>query len=158
MAQITQNFDVKIRVVHPFLTKSLSDSDTTRIAATGTFTFTPQPQVDTAQASLASEGFEQDDALQDKVEKVKGDLLKAIDDISRIEEAIRKKAGHITYNYDPELAENESIANAEEDIFGVASGRITYDMYVATLKFEEKINKFIAHMSMESDGEFSVPA
>jgi len=158
MAQVTNNFDVKIRIVHPLLTKPLPSTDRNRIQATGSFTFEPPPQVDVGQGPVSSLDLRQDEALEDKIQSVRNGLEKAIDDIDRLEELLRKRSGHITFRYDAELADNEDIALAEEDIFGFASGAITYDMYMGVLKFEEKINKFISHMSMENEGAFRVSA
>lgn len=158
MAYIEKTVDVLIKVVHPFLTKSLSSKDSSRLKATGTFNYVGQEQVDIGQSSLSSDNFSQDKTAQDKAEEIQDGLKKAINDINRIQEAIAKKANHIVFRYDPELAENEAIAQAEEDIFGFASGVITYEKYVAILEFEEKINKFISHMSIENEGNFSVSA
>lgn len=154
MAAETEDFDVKIRIIFPSLTKSLPQKDSERINATGTFNFEPQPQVDTTQGIAATEDFVQETNNKERVATLKNNFDEMIAELDRIGAAFEKRAKHITLEYDPELAENEALANAEMDIFGSVSGKITYEMFKQTVDFENKINKFISHQAIENEGVF----
>ena len=143
MATISEDFDVKIRVIFPFLTKSLPADDSERISATGTFNFDPPPQVDTAQGAAVNENRVKETPAADRVTSLKGELEDLLAGFDRIQEAMKKRSNHIILRYDPELTQNEALANAEADLFGVASGKITYQMYEQIVEYQEKINKYI---------------
>ena len=155
MAAISDNFDVKIRVVFPFLTKSLNTDDSSRINATGTFNFSPPPQVDTAQGTAVQSSPVKATPVQERARVLKGDLEDLLAGFNRIQEAMRSRAQHIVLKYDPELAENEALANAEVDLFGFASGAITYNMFNQVLDYQQKIDKYISHLSIENEGVLS---
>ena len=152
MAAITESFDVKIRVIFPFLTKSLPEDDNDRINATGNFNFEPPPQVDTAQGSVITNSPQAETSKTERIQNLKDGLSGLMDDFDRIQDSMRKKAKHITLRYDPEITQNESLANAEEALFGSASGAITYEMFEEVLAYNEQINKYISHMSIENGG------
>lgn len=155
MAAVTDNFDVKIRVVFPYLTRSLPKNDNDRINATGNFNFNPPPQVDTAQGLILDPNPVKELSNESRIENLKTGLDNLLDDFDKIQEAMRKKASHLVLVYDPELTENEPLANAEKELFGSASGRITYKMFEEVLAFQEKINKYISHLSIENRGTLS---
>ena len=152
---ISDSFDVKIRVVFPRITKSLPDKDSEQISAIGAFTFSPPPTVDTTTSAAATSSLSQQVAEDDDVEKLKNDFNDLLADIERIEKVFAKRTGHIKLEYDPERVENDALATAEENIFGGASGVITYDMYKKVIDFQQKINKFISHQSIENEGMLS---
>jgi len=152
MAAVTTDFDVKIRVVFPFLTKSLPQDDNERINATGNFNFEPPPQVDTALGHAVSESPVQETNKKERREELKTGLTGLLDRFDKIQDAMRKRSKHITMEYDPEVTENESLTNAEIEIFGSASGSITYEKFEEVLAFHEKIYKYIAHLSVENKG------
>lgn len=152
MAAVTDNFDVKIRIVFPFLTKSLSEDDSDRINATGNFNFEPPPQVDTAQGAIISESPIQELSKTERIENLKNELAEMLDEFDKIQEAMKAKAKHIVLVYDPELTKNEALAEAELELFGTQSGRISYEMFEEVLAYQEKINKYISHMSIENGG------
>lgn len=152
MAAVSENFDVKIRVVFPFLTRSLPKNDNDKINATGNFNFTPPPQVNTAQGLAVSENLVKAPSYSDRISNLKNGLSGLMNDFDKIQDVIRKRCKHIVLVYDPELTENEALANAEIDLFGVASGRITYEMFEQVLSYQEKINKYISHLSVENGG------
>lgn len=153
MATVSDNFDVKIRVIFPFLTRSLPVDDNTRINATGNFNFEPPPQVDTAQGLIVSESPVKEKTRKEKADDVKKDLCDLLLEFDKIQDVIKRRSKHITLKYDPELTKNEALADAEIEIFGQASGRITYDMYEQVLAYQEKINKYISHISIENGGQ-----
>lgn len=152
MATVTDDFDVKIRVVFPFLTKSLPKDDNQRINATGNFNFEPPPQVDTATGSTVGTSPIQETNKEERKEELRTGLINLLERFDKIQSAMEKRSKHITMEYDPEITENEVLANAEIEIFGSASGSITYKKFEEVLAFHEKINKYIAHLSIENKG------
>lgn len=152
MAAITESFDVRIRVVYPLLTKSLPKDDSKRINATGNFNFEPPPQVDTTQGLAAKSSPVKSIGVEERVDNLKNGLDALLVDFDRIQDMMRKRAGHITLEYDSELTQNEALANAEAELFGGASGQITYSMFEEALALQEKVDKYISHMSVENDG------
>jgi O-acetylhomoserine/O-acetylserine sulfhydrylase-like pyridoxal-dependent enzyme len=152
MAAVTDDFDVKIKVVFPYLTKSLPTDDNERINATGNFNFDSRPQVDTAQGTIVSESPEAAISTAERVDNLKTGLQELLDDFDRIQAAMKEKAKHITLVYDPELTKNEALASAEAEIFGGAGGVITYEMFEQVLAYHEKLNKYISHLSVENGG------
>lgn len=152
MAAVTETFDIKIRVVFPFLTKSLPTDDSARINATGNFNFEPPPQVDTAQGAVVSQSSVKEISKPERVQNLKTGLNDLMADFDLIQKVMKKRAGHIALNYDPELTKNEALASAEMDLFGASTGRITYAKFEEVLAYHEKINKYIAHMSIENGG------
>jgi len=155
MAAENRSFDVRINIIFPLLTKSLNDKDVDRIKATGAFNFESRPQVDTAIGELASLSFEKTTGTKERVENLKKEFNNMLGDFARLEKAMEKKASHIVLKYDPEVAENETLTDAEETLFGVATGEITYQMYKKVLDYEHKVNKYISHQSVENQGAFS---
>ena len=151
----SKTFDFKISVIFPFVTKDLKDKDSTRINATGAFNFRSRPQVDTAVGPIISSDHKRIPTNAEEVTTLKKNFDTMLADISRIEVAMERKAKHITLTYDPELSENEALTDTEESIFGVASGRVTFPMYKQVLEFENRIDKYISHQSIENKGVLS---
>jgi hypothetical protein len=79
-------------------------------------------------------------------------------DLDKIQKAIRKRAKNIVFEYDPNLTKNEGYANAEESLFGYASGTITYDMYEQILELEKKLDGWVRHASVANGGALNVGA
>jgi hypothetical protein len=152
MAQISFNADVKIKVVFPYVTKSLKTGDKSRVEATGAFTYTPKPQIDTARRNITESNFQEATSNKDRAERLKAGLSDLLSEIAKIKAVMAKRAKNIFFQYDPMLTSNEAYADAEETLFGFASGTITFDMYQAVLDFEEKIDKWIAHKSIANGG------
>ena len=155
MAAITEDFDIKIRVVFPYLTKSLPKDDSDTITATGNFNFEPPPQVETPIGATTTSSPIKGINPSARADTLKSNLNSLAADFDNIQEAFRKRAKHIALKYDPELAQNESLANAEISIFGFASGEITYEMFDLVIDYENKIDKYISHMSIENEGVLS---
>jgi hypothetical protein len=155
MPAISFNADLKIRVVFPTLTKSLPTSDRNKLGQTGTFKYEPRPQVETAQASNTETNFTASTPQKDRFNKLGEDLDDLIAEAERIEKVYRERSQGIVFEYDPANAQNEALATAEREIFGSASGRITYTMFEQILNLEEKINKWISHQSIINDGQLN---
>jgi len=155
MTDISKTFDVQINVVFPFLTKILKEKDSDRIKASGSFNYESVPQVETAQGRKVSLNFQKADSNAVRMEKMKSDLQGMIDDFNRIEKVLEQRSQHIEFKYDPEASQNESLTDAEETLFGTASGNISFEMYKKVLEYEERIDRYISHQSIENGGPFS---
>ena len=156
MAQISFNADVKIRVVLPLVTKQLGSNQRDRVGASGAFPYEPRPQIDTAKSF--SEAEEITISNEERVSALNKRFDTMLLDLDKIQKAIRKRAKNIVFEYDPTLTKNESYADAEETIFGVASGTITYDMYEQILELEKKLDAWIRHASVANGGTLNVGA
>ena len=152
MAHINFNADVKIKVVFPIVTKSLKGDDRSRINTTGAFTYTPKPQVPSAQSTMTSVDFKEPISNKERAEKLHGRLDDLLKEIDKVKAFMAKKAKNVVFEYDPTLTQNEIYADAEETLFGYASGTITYAMFEQILNFEEKIDRWIAHQSIANGG------
>lgn len=155
MAQINFNADFKIKVVYPYLTRSLTKDDKTRIGATGSFRYTPKPQVDSAQSANTTANYKEPASTKERAAKLQDGLLDLLKQIEQISQSMSKRAKGVVFKYDPALAENEEYTDAEETLFGFASGVITFDMYKQILDFEEKIDRWIGHQSIENNGKIN---
>jgi len=155
MALISFNADMKIKVVYPQLTKQMSGSDKNYLGQTGTFKYEPRPQVETAQANNTEVNFSPSTSEKDRFNKLGENLDDLIAQAEKVEAAYRKRAEGVVVEYDVTDANNESIVDAENTLFGGASGKITYAMYERILDFEDKINKWISHQSIINDGKLN---
>lgn len=156
MAAISFNADIKIRVVLPLVTKQLNSSQRERVGASGAFPYQPRPQIDTARSFAESEERTIDNTERSEALKKRFDNMMI--DLDKIQKAIRKRARNIVFEYDPNLTKNESYADAEETLFGYASGTITYDMYEQILELEKKLDAWIRHASVANGGTLNVGA
>lgn len=152
MARISVSADVQISVIFPFLTKSLSSSQRDRVLATGSFPYIPKPQVATAQASSVREIIDEQPTTEDRIKNLKTDFDEMLARLKKIKDATRRRAKNIVFEYDPTLTENESYSDAEETLFGFASGTITFAMYESMLEFEKKIDRWIGHKAISQEG------
>lgn len=152
MAHISFNADCKVKVVFPNVTKSMKTQDRGRLNATGSFTYTPKPQVEVAQSVLEDSVSTEIPTTKERSAKLQAGLGNLLEEIEKIKTFMRKKAKGIVFEYDPTLTKNESYSDAEETLFGVASGTITYDMFEQILGLEEKIDRWIAHQSIANGG------
>ena len=155
MAAVDFNADFQIKVVFPFLTKGLKNDDRSRIEATGTFSFTPRPQVDTSTSATNQVTLKQGQTDKERAAKVSDKLGDLLDEMGKIKKVFRKRSQNIILEYDPILTENEALADAEETLFGFASGTITYEMFEQILEFEAKVNKWLSHRSIANGGRLS---
>lgn len=155
MAHINFNADVKIKVIFPLVTKSLKGDDRTRLNTTGSFTYTPKPQVDSAQGAIMAADFKEPVSNKTRAAKLQSNLGDLLAEIEKVKAFMAKKAKNVVFEYDPNLTQNELYADAEETLFGVASGTITYAMFEQILNFEEKVDRWIAHQSIAGGGSLN---
>lgn len=155
MAAVNFNADIRIRVVFPLVTKSLKGDDRTRLNTTSAFTYTPKPQVDAVQSAISKVEFKEPATNKQRAAKLQGKLGDLLDEIEKVKKFMAKKAKNVVFEYDPALTQNELYADAEETLFGYASGKITYEMFEKILNFEEKIDRWIAHQSIANGGSLN---
>jgi len=149
---ISEYFDVKIRVIFPRITKPLPEKDNAQINAVGNFNYEPPKTVASTSDVIADNDIFIPKTNKEKVENLKNTLSDLENKFEKILKYINKKCKHIVLEYDPNLTKNEALAAAEAELFGYASGAITYDMYEQTVRFQEKIDRYISHLSIENNG------
>ena len=152
MALINFNADVRIKVVFPYVTKSLKDTDRSRVTATGSFTYEPRPQVESAHSVFEDTASTVPLTVKQRSINLQSTLGDLLAEIAKIKKFMAKKAKNIIFQYDPVETRNESYADAEETLFGVASGVIDYGKFEKILELEEKIDRWIAHQSIANGG------
>jgi hypothetical protein len=152
MARVSIFADVRISVVFPFLTKSLKEEQRERVLATGIFPYVPKPQVESVQAASVRQVVDESIDTDRRISRLKVDFDDMLNRLRKIKDAARRRAKNIVFEYDPVLTENEAYTDAEETLFGVASGTITYSMYESLLEFEKKLDKWIGHKAISQEG------
>lgn len=155
MAQISFKVDTKIKVIFPFMTKGLKGKERSRINTTGAFKFEPRPQVDTSQGAQSRLNVREPASDRERAKKLGENLGNLLEEIARIKKVFRKRSQNIILEYDPGLTENEPLTDAEETLFGNASGTVTYEMFEQVLDFEAKLNKWLGHQSIANGGQLS---
>lgn len=154
MATINKSFDVKVNIVRPYITKNISDVDSLKISQTTSLKYetlkTLAPE-GTAATSETTEEESSGDLLD--LSKRLDNLCDSFEDMMARAEKVLKQ---IVFTYDVTLPENETIANAERDIFGSASGIITFEKYKKILDFEEILNRELLERMVENNGVLDV--
>ena len=136
----------------PQLTKSLAGASREQITDTGAVTYQPRPQIETAKNSANLNDFTESPLQSEKVEELGKNLDELIEEATRLQKAFRKRAKNIVLEYNPDLLQNEGLAEAELNLFGTKNGEITYDMYEQILDLEEKIGRWLTHQSIINGG------
>lgn len=155
MAAVTLSYDVKIVVVRPFITKNLSDTDLSRINQTTTLKY--ETLITTNPQALSSGVISINDeeilsALDQSIAEL-DEIYQEFDDLGKkAEEALKS----IVYTYDVTLPENELTAQAERDIFGSATGIITFEKYKKLIELEDIINREIQERMINNGGKLDV--
>jgi hypothetical protein len=154
MATVNKSFDVKINIVRPYITKNISEADFAKISQTASLkyetlkTTAPENTLSTSELS-DEEGAGNLSVLSKRLDK----LCENFEDLmERAERSLKE----IVFTYDPSSPENELIANSERDIFGSASGVITFGKYKKILDFEEILNRELLERMIENNGVLDV--
>jgi len=150
MASINKNFDYRLVVILPTVTRGLNSDDKSELASFGGFQYTPSKIVQPAevQPSVPIEILDykaNNEALKIKLQEDKR-LLNLYAD------TIDKRCAHLTVYYDPSNPDYESVTEACNAIFGTTDGKISYNMYRDALEFQHKLDNHIAQRSVESGG------
>lgn len=152
MARISFFTDVEIHVIFPFFTKSLSSTQRERVITTGSFPYVPKPQVESVEATSTSLNLPRELSIDERVANLKSNFDEMLERLRKIKKATQRRAKNVVFEYDPLLTSNEAYADAEETLFGFASGTITYAMYESILDFEKKVDKWIGYDAMIKAG------
>lgn len=150
MPAVETDFDFKISIIQPELTRGLPSSSKDRINLSGEFIYTPPAQINPTFSAQTTELKPED--VEDTIESLNGDLKEQREQIDRLLAIIDQRCSHLIATYNPNLKKDEAIAEACEKIFGVADGRITYKMYAATIEKLQKLELFMGHRSIQNQG------
>lgn len=138
--QIKKNFDVKISVVFPYLTKNISEKDSERISRNTLFKYEAQRAIPTPQ--LAAEPVTTQEEEEDSpATKLAKRFKKIYDDFDALKRQAEKNLEGVVYLYDVTSLNYEDIATADESIFGWASGEITFTKYKQAMEMKEMIEE-----------------
>lgn len=153
MAIVTKSFDVKIDIKRPYITKNLSNDDFSKIIQTTTLKYE-------SLKTTAPQAATQVDETEEETENPLAEAIKETDQIYEAFEDLasqaEKELNSIVFTYDPSLPENELMAEAERNLFGSASGVITFSKYKKVLAYEQIINRQISENMVENGGTLDV--
>ncbi len=149
---ITINFDFKVNVVQPFLTRGLQSSSKQHINLTGEFKFTKPKPIETQNGVFLEVEPVRDLTSQEKVEQLKARLGSAFEQLDIFAKIIDKRCKDIIVSYDPSKKSEEGISGSCEKIYGSASGKITYPMYAKAIEMLHKLDQFLAHRTVQNEG------
>lgn len=155
--QIEKSFDVKINVVYPYLTKNISKKDSERISRSTLFKYETQKNI--TSSKMAAETIVSEEGSEKKVTERLVKRFKTIyDNFDQMGQIAERKLSEIVYEYDPANLEHEAITDAEEGIFGVADGQVTFENYRQAIELKKIIQEEIARRAMLEGGKNSVAA
>lgn len=155
MAIGTKSFDVKINVIFPHITKSMPTKDSQRIQQTTFFKYEPQKSVAQTEGSL-SFTTEEEETNEQKMDNLNIELETIKGDFKRLENQADKAFKNYAFAYDINNTQNEALRNAEEAIFGSATGIITQDKYKKVLNLMSAIDELITEQTIENGGSLNV--
>lgn len=150
MASITKSFDVKIKIIRPFITKNLSEDDLSKIKQNTALKY-ESLKTTSPEGSLQNEELSSEEVVDYLAQSAKelDELYQGFDDLARKAEEDLKS---IVYTYDITDPANELIADAEIALFGSATGIITLAKYKKVMAYEEIVNREIQEKMVENGG------
>lgn len=157
MATIIQSFDVKISIIRPYITKNLSDQDSSRIVQTTNLKYESLKTL-TPQGVKSEEAVPSDSEVFDYLKQSIAELDQINNDFGDLEKMADEALAKIVFTYNVEDPENETIAEAERTIFGYASGSVTYSKYQTLLDYEQILNREIQERMVNNGGTLDVSA
>ena len=150
-----KTIDVKIRVVYPQISKNIPSKDKDQITATKTLKYEKRPVLATASSSLLSSSPTVEvSPIEEQVAQIKKEYQDLSSEINRFLEETDKELSGLFLQYDLEDEKNDMLAMSEEDLFGVASGTITYEMFLKVQEFYSIAKKELADR-VEFSGELN---
>lgn len=157
MATIQKYFDVKINVIFPHISKTIPDKDSERIQTTNFFKYEAQKAVQQPDLSIFSP-VEEDETQsnEDRVKGIDAELEVMEDDFKRLEDRADVAFKDYVFVYDVTDPAFEQLKEAEEAIFGVATGRITQDKFTKVLDLIDVIDEVVIDATIENRGELNV--
>jgi len=153
MAIVTKSFDVKIDIKRPYITKNLSNDDFSKIIQTTTLKYESLKTTAPQAATQVDEAEEETGNPLAEAIKETDQIYEEFEDLASQAE---KELNSIVLTYDPSLPENELIAEAERNLFGSASGVITFSKYKKVLAYEQIVNRQISENMVENGGTLDV--
>lgn len=157
MATIQHYFDVKINVVFPHISKTIPEKDSERIQTTNFFKYEAQKSVQQPDLALfAPQEEEVDETNEDRVKRIDNELEVMEDDFKRLEDRADKAFKDYVFVYDVTDPAFEQLKEAEEAIFGVATGRITQDKFTKVLDLIDVVDEMVIDATIENRGELNV--
>jgi hypothetical protein len=152
---MAKNFDVKINVIFPHITKSMPVKDSKRIQETTFFKYEPQKSIAQTEGSLSFEKIEEQTNEQ-KMDELNQELEGLKNDFKRLEDQSNKAFKNYAFSYDVNDVKNEALRTAEEAIFGTATGIITQDKYKKVLNLMSAIDELIMEKTIDNGGTLNV--
>jgi hypothetical protein len=155
MASISLSFDVRINIIRPFITKNISENDLGRITQNSALKY-ESLKTNVTQGSLDSGEDTDELSPMDKLDESIKQMDSIYDDFNNLAEMAERDLNKIVFTYDPSLEENELIANAERELFGSASGVITFQKYKKVLAYEQILNREMSEKMVNNGGMLNV--
>jgi hypothetical protein len=157
VANTQKSFDVKVNVVYPHISKTIPEKDSKRIQTTNFFKYEPQKAVTQPDLSLYQPPEEKEaETNETRMKKLDGKLEEMESEFKRLEDKTEKSFQNYVYTYEIDDASTEAIANAEEAIFGVATGIITQAKYKKVLELLDTIDQMLVDATIENGGKLNV--
>ena len=128
--------DVLIRVDRPLISKNISSRDREKISASNLLKYEKQESVSAALESVEQEAVEPRKITpREYAEEIKKDAQALSDEIQSFIDSSDKALADAYIEYDTNDEKNSMLVTAEEDLFGAATGLITYQMYLKAQEF-----------------------
>ena len=147
--QIVKNFDAKIRVVYPYITKGISDSDSERINRNTLMKYEPQKTIVSPTSISATE---KPVAQEERVKDLMKSLHTTHKKMGQLKKIGKKGIENVVYEYDVDDLDNEMLGDAEESLFGAATGKITFAKYQRALAYSRLIDAEIRRRTVANGG------
>jgi len=157
MALIQKSFDVKINVVYPHISKTIPEKDSERIQTTNFFKYESQKTVQQPDLSLYQPDSEEEAKTnENRLEALDGELEQMEGEFKRLENRADKAFANYVYEYDLTDPASEDVANAEEALFGVATGVITQAQYKKVLELLDVLDEVLVDATIANGGTLNV--
>jgi len=152
MARLVDSYDYEIKVISLDSTESLNIEDARQIYDSGLFRYTPPKIILSEQKGSTEIKEEEELSVKQRARNVSNEIGNMLEDVNVLLGIFNKRSKGITFQFDPEDLKNESLANAEDTLFGTMTGKITYAMYQKVLVLEDKIDKWLSHTAISNNG------
>lgn len=148
MQKIQKNFDTKITVIFPTISRTIPLKDSNKIRETNFVKYEPQKAV--TQVAVSSAVIEESPSnwMTDAIK----DMSELESDFARIEDVADKQLRDKIFKYDIKDPRNDALLEAEMEIFGQVTGVITYDMFKEVLLLKDVVQEMISNHTIENGG------
>lgn len=148
---ISKRFDVKINTIRLKRNKDLSEKDSNRIERKKDFIFTPQKTITEIPQFSRKDSIELQ-SNSDSLTDIISELNEIQSNFQRLEEMNDRGISNFLYQYNTLDPQKELIKNAEEEIFGTASGAISYSKYKELLALSNIIDELLIERTIQNGG------